>query len=318
MGLFEPLKRLPELFKIRKSLLQHYNQHPPDIFIGVDAPDFNLGIEKKLRKQGIKTVHYVSPTIWAWRASRIKTIQKAVDLMLTIFPFENKIYDAQGIPNHFIGHPFADEIPIEIDSVSAKKALHFTEKEKVVAVLPGSRDKELYYLAEKYIETMQWCFEKDKTLQFIIPLVSEKHEKTMQALLKGKNLPVKMVVNQTRLALSACDVALVTSGTATLEVMLHKKPMVVGYRMNPLTYQIAKRLVKVSYIAMANLLAEEKLAPEFIQGAVEPKTMGTTLLDLLNNSERRTKIINRYTELHRLMRKNASQTAAAVILKQLN
>ena len=304
MGLIEPLRHLPRLWRTRKAIIQHFIQNPPDVFIGVDAPDFNLAVEKKLRAAGIKTVHFVSPTLWAWRAGRIHTIRQAVDLMLCIFPFEKKIYDAAGVASCFVGHPFADEIPLEINVEKAKQLLDFEANDTLIAILPGSRDKELHYLASDYLETAQWCFEKQKDLKFVIPVVSEDHKKIilkcyqdLQSKIKNKNtiFPLKIIIGDARLAMAACDVALVTSGTATLEVMLHKKPMVVGYRMNPVGYQIAKRLVKLPYIAMANIVAEEKLAPEFIQSEVIPEKMGAILLKLLQSTVERQNIIQRYT-----------------------
>lgn len=345
MGLFQPILHLPELFRIRRQLVQHFTDHPPDVFIGVDAPDFNLGLECILRKKGIKTVHYVSPTVWAWRSGRLKTIKKAVDLMLTIFPFETKIYEAAKIPVCFVGHPFADEIPLENDCVTAKKALGFSIEDKVIAILPGSRNKEVEYLVEPYLRTAAWCFEKwyeknkrksfdenininlnindRKDLMFIMPVISEKHKMFIEALMDKlknenvlpKNFPLKIMVDNARLAMEACDTALVTSGTATMEVMLHKKPMVVGYKMNPITYQIAKYLVKLPYIAMANIIAEEALAPEFIQDKVDPEEMGKALLNFLSDkSDTAIKVIKRYGVLHQNMRRNASESAAEAIL----
>lgn len=352
MGLFQPILHLPELFRIRKQLVQHFMDHPPDVFIGIDAPDFNLGLECILRKKGIKTVHYVSPTVWAWRSGRLKTIKKAVDLMLTIFPFETKIYEAANIPVCFVGHPFADEIPLENDKDAAKKALGFSIEDKVIAILPGSRNKELEYLAEPYLRTAAWCFEKwheenkrksfdenininlnlnindRKDLKFIMPVISEKHKMFIEALIDKltlekvipKNFPLKIMVDNARLAMEACDTALVTSGTATMEVMLHKKPMVVGYKLNPITYQIAKYLVKLPYIAMANIIAEEALAPEFIQDKVDPEEMGKALLNFLSDqySDKDNKVTKRYRKLHENMRRNSSETAAEAILVLVN
>lgn len=317
MGLFEPLKRLPYLWWMRKSIISHFKNNPPDVFIGIDAPDFNLGVEEKLRALGIKTVHYVSPTVWAWRQGRLKTIKKAVDLMLSIFPFETKIYNENNIPVSFVGHPFADEIPLEIDAFSAKEQLGFSAFDTIVAVLPGSRDKELFYLGKPYLEVLKMCHTLRPDLKFVAPLVNQKH-RTLFSNLQQKyapGLPLKLLSNNTRLAISACNVALVTSGTATMEVMLHKKPMVVGYRMNPLTYQIAKRLVKIPYIAMANLLAEEKLAPEFIQEEFIIENVAAEILDLLNNQERRENIISTYVNIHQKMRKNSSKKAADAITR---
>lgn len=316
MGLFEPLKRLPYLCYIRYWIIKYFIKNPPDIFIGIDAPDFNLGVEKKLKAHGIKTVHYVSPTIWAWRKNRLKTIQQAVDLMLTIFPFETKIYQEHNIPAKFIGHPFADEISLEMDTASAKEKLGFSAKDTLIAVLPGSRDKELSNLAKPYIEVLKSCHRKRPNLKFAAAFVNQQHRSLFSNLQQqyAPGLPLKLLTQQARLLMQACDCALVTSGTATMEVMLHKKPMVVGYRMSPLGFQIAKRLVNLPYIAMSNLLAEEKLAPEFIQDDFQTEAVARELLDLLDNKTRRDHIIERYEKIHASMRKDASKSAASAVL----
>jgi len=319
MGLVEPLIRIPELFKIRRGLLKRFKANPPDVFIGIDAPDFNLGLERRLKERGIPTVHYVSPTVWAWRQGRIHTIRKSVDLMLTLFPFETKIYDTHKMSACFVGHPFADEIPIEIDTNSAKQALGFDPARPLVAVLPGSRDGELKRLSEPYLLAIKRCYQKRSYLQFVAPLVSEKHKEYLQELKKiiAPEVPLKLIVGNTRGALSACDVALVTSGTATLEVMLHKKPMVVAYSMHPLTYYIAKKLVKIPYIAQPNLLAEELLVPEYIQEKVKPYFLAESILQQLNASYDRDKLIKKFTDIHLSLRQNASETAANVIRELL-
>jgi lipid-A-disaccharide synthase len=316
MGFIDPIKRLPELLKIRHSLIKHFIQNPPDVFIGIDAPDFNLNIETKLRKAGIKTVHYVSPTIWAWRAGRIKTVKKAVDLMLTIFPFETEVYQKAEIPVCFVGHPFADEIPLEIDELKAKESLGYKPNDIIIAVLPGSRNKELHYLLQPYLETLKLCYKNRPELKFIMPVVSLQHKQLAEKmhLEIAKELPLKIILGNARLAMSAAKVALVTSGSATLEVLLHKKPMVVGYKMHPFTYHIAKHLVKVPYIAMANIIAQEKLAPEFIQDDVNPIDMAKSLLALLEplNSD---PIIAKYKILHEKLALSASHTAANAITR---
>jgi len=315
MGLIEPLRRIPELYRIRRSLVQHFLKDPPDVFIGVDAPDFNLGLERILRRHAIKIVHYVSPTVWAWRRNRIHTIKNSVHLMLTLFPFEHQFYESHHVPVCFTGHPFADEIPLEINTDVSKEALGFSKRQTVIAVMPGSRDNELRYLAEQFLLTAKQCYQQRKDLMFVVPLINEKHKALFQERQRSvaSEIPLKIVVGNARLVIAACDVALVASGTATLEVMLHKKPMVVAYRMHPLTYQIARYLVKVPYIALPNLLAEERLALEFIQDEVQPLNMSHAVLALLEPGPRTSHIIKRFHEIHQQLRLGASQTAAGAI-----
>lgn len=319
MGFIEPLKRLPQLFRMRKALVSHFIQNPPDIFIGVDAPEFNLGLEQKLKKAGIKTVHYVSPSVWAWRQNRIKTIKKSVDLMLTLFPFEAHFYENHRVPVQFVGHPFADQIPLTVETEAAKIKHGFSKDTPIIGLLPGSRTGELHYLAEPYLLAAQYCFEKNPRLQFVVPLVSEKHSAYFQALHKKltPHLPVKIMLGKAREVMSLSDVVLVTSGTATLETLLHKKPMVVAYRTHPITYYIAKKLVKVPYIALPNLLANERLVPEFIQDDVQPELLGKALLEQLSSKENNSYLLKRFTEIHTMLKQNASEEAAKAIINTM-
>lgn len=311
MGLIEPLARLPELFRIRSHLIRYFTKNPPDIFIGVDAPDFNLGLEKALKKQGIRTVHYVSPSVWAWRRGRIKTIKKAVDLMLTLFPFEAKFYEEHQVPVYFTGHPLADQISISPPSILPKSG------RGMIALLPGSRRNELRYLAETFLLTARLCYEKNPTLQFVMPLVSESHKAYVETLKKlvADEVPIQFLVGGSHLAIAAADVVLVTSGTATLEVMLHQKPMVVAYRMHALSYYIVRGLIKIPYIALPNLLAEEKLVPEYIQNAATPEALSAALLEYLDPefNDKRVALVDRFRELHQRLKQDASQRAAEII-----
>ncbi len=310
MGLIEPLGRLPELFRI-----QHFSDHPPDVFIGVDAPDFNLGLEQKLRARGIPTVHYVSPSVWAWRQGRVKKIKKAVDLMLTLFPFEAKFFEDHQVPVCFTGHPLADQIPMEINTIEAKETLGFDITKPVIALLPGSRNGEIKYLAEIFIRSAALCFEKQKDLQFVMPLVSEAHKATLDNLHQrlAPELPIKIMIGNAHLAMRAADTVLVTSGTATLEVMLHKKPMILVYRMHPVNFYIAKRVVKLSYIALPNLLAGEMIVPEFIQDNATPEKLSTALFNLLSPDFELATLVEKFKAIHLSLRKNASEVAAGAI-----
>lgn len=319
MGFVEPLFRLPELYKMRRALIHHFTQTRPNVFIGVDAPDFNLGLENILRARKIPTVHYVSPTVWAWRRNRIHHIRKSVDLMLALYPFEAKFYDEHQVRVCFTGHPFADQIPLQIDKNEAKILMGFSEQQTLVALLVGSRNSELNYLARTYILTAKECYKRHPEMIFIAPLVSETHRLQFESLCLelAPEVPIQTLLGQARSSMAACDVALVTSGTATLEVMLHKKPMVVAYRMNPITYQIAKRLIKVPYISQPNLLANEKLVPEFIQSAATPENLSNALLEALK-LKNHDYVLQRFTEIHHQLRRNASETAARAIADLLS
>jgi lipid-A-disaccharide synthase len=324
MGLVEPLARLPELWKMRRYLIQHFIHHnPPDIFIGIDAPDFNLGLERKLKEAGIPVVHYVSPSVWAWRQGRIHGIKKSVDLMLTLLPFEAKFYQQHQVPVCFTGHPLADQIPLEISTENARTQLNLlrgdpTKKgSSVIAILPGSRNSELKYLAEVFLQTAKLCFSKNPNLQFVAPLVSEAHKIRFSQLkqLIAPELPMQIRVGNARTAIAAADAVLVASGTATLEVMLHKKPMVVAYRMHPITYQIAKRLVKVPYVALPNLLAEAFVVPEFIQEKANPEQLSQAILDSIHPSFDKESLLKKFNELHLILKRNASDIAANAIVE---
>lgn len=328
IGLVEALRRIPELFWIRHQLIQHFFKNPPQLFIGIDAPEFNLGLELKLReklKAHSKTsiVQYVSPSVWAWRKGRVHTIKKAVDLMLVLFPFEAKFYEEQGIPVCFTGHPMADQVPLQIDTDSAKRVLGFSNSTRIIALLPGSRNKELGYMAGDFLRVAQWCYKKlgnPEDLAFVVPLVNDQHVQWFSNLHQAvaPELPIKIVLNDSRTALAACDVALVKSGTATLEVMFHKKPMVATYKMNPLTFQIARRLVKIPYLTLPNLLAEEQLFPEFLQDEVTPERVGPALLKGLEGGVEVSYLQTRFMELHQILRCGASQRAAKAIMDRVS
>ncbi len=321
MGLVEPLRRVPELYLLRHRLLKHFIQNPPDVFIGVDAPDFNLGLELKLKAHGIKTVHYVSPSVWAWRPKRIAKIKKAVDLMLTLFPFEAAFYQQHQVPVCFVGHPLADQIPLEIDQKAARQALNMPEHLKIIALLPGSRQKEIDYLAPCFIESAVDCFNRStateqQTLQFIVPLISEAHQKIVDTLCHrlAPQVPIRTLVSQTSTVLAAADAVLVASGTATLETMLYKKPMIVAYRMHPLTYAIARRLVKVPFIALPNLLANQALVPEYIQERATKAILGEALYGLLHNGEGKSALLAHFKSIHASLKQDASHKAAEAVL----
>ncbi|MCK5720623.1 MAG: lipid-A-disaccharide synthase [Thiomargarita sp.] len=317
MGLIEVLKHYPQLKKCRNNLRNHFLQQRPDIFIGIDAPDFNLGLELQLKTAGIKTVHYVSPSVWAWRQYRLNKIAAACDLMLTLFPFEAQYYQQHKIPVQFVGHPLADKFPITaIDKIIARKKLNLTIEDEWIALLPGSRQQEVEYLGPSFLRTAHWLLTKRPDLKFIVPLpklsLIDIFRQQMAKL--DYTLPLRIIEDNSYDVMSAADVILTASGTATLEAMLLKRPMVVAYRMSGLTYQIAKRLVKIPYFALPNLLAEEKLVPEFLQSEVTPENLGTACICWLDNLERTKSLTTSFTNLHQQLRLNANQQAANAVL----
>jgi lipid-A-disaccharide synthase len=318
MGLVEVLKVLPRLLAARRRLVEQLRALRPSVVIGVDAPDFNLGLERRLRDRGIKTVHLVSPTVWAWRPKRVKTIRKAVDLLLSIFPFEEPFLREHGVPVCYIGHPLADAFPLTVDQERARLALGLPANRPIVAVLPGSREGEMARNAESFIKTASWCHDRRPELLFVAPMTSQNLQLRFRALLAehAPSLPITIVDGNSHQVLASADCVLTASGTATLEGLLTKRPMVVGYRISPLTYQLVKRLklIKVPYAAMANLLVGRELAPEFLQHRCRPSLMGPALLELLDDSERREHIAAEYRRIHIELRRNAARSAAQAIV----
>ncbi|MCW8889328.1 MAG: lipid-A-disaccharide synthase [Sedimenticola sp.] len=318
MGLVEVLKHLPELLSIRKKLLQHFSNNPPDIFVGIDAPDFNLGLETALKRQHIPTVHYVSPTVWAWRPKRVKKIRAAVDLMLSIFPFEADFLKQHQIPVAYVGHPLADEIPLHSDRAAAREALSVADKPHVIALLPGSRVGEIKALGELFLNTALLLKQRYPDVHYLIPLVNQRTRDEFEKILNrvAPDLPVTLVDADARNAMLAADVVLTASGTATLEAMLLKRAMVVAYKLNALTYWIVRRfnLVKIPYVAMANLLAKEPLAPEFIQDAATPEALAEAMTQLIESPDRVRAIEQRYLQLHRTLQQDSSRKAAEAVL----
>jgi len=320
MGLVEPLCRLPELFRIRRNLYDYFIQHRPSVFIGIDSPDFNLGLELKLRQKGIPVIHYVSPSVWAWRQKRIFKIAKATDLVLTLFPFEADFYKKHNVPVEFVGHPLADLIPLQNDKFAARKKLQLDPDATIIAILPGSRRNEIKYLAERFLATAHLCWKKRPHIQFITSAVNEKRYQELQSIHQTQfpDLPLTFFQGCSHDVMEASDVILATSGTVTLEAMLYKRPMVIAYRMANLTYQLAKHLVKLKYIGLPNLLADEKLIPEFIQDAATPENMSAALLDYLDHPEKIATLEKKFLEIHQQLRCGANQRAARAVLELLS
>lgn len=319
VGLTEVLRHLGELLHIRRELTRSLLDWRPDVLIGVDAPDFNLGLERRLRRAGIPTVHLVSPTVWAWRAGRVRTIRRSVDLLLSIFPFEEEFLRQRGIPVRYIGHPLADEIPLQTDPVPARVRLGLPSQGPLLALLPGSRVSEMRLLAGPFLQTARWCLERRPGLHFAVPLVTPALRELFTAILQREapDLPITLVDRRGRNVIAAADCVLTASGTATMETLLIKRPMVVGYRMSPITYHLLRdlNLVKVPYAAMANLLVGRELAPEFIQDRCRADLMGPAVLGLLEDRDRVDEIRSVYHEIHGRLRRDAGREAAAAVLE---
>ncbi|PZP23622.1 lipid-A-disaccharide synthase [Pseudomonas kuykendallii] len=312
MGLVEVLGRLAELLARRRRLVATLIEQRPDVVIGIDAPDFNLGLELRLRRAGIRTVHYVSPSVWAWRQKRVFKIRDACDLMLTLFPFEARFYTEHQVPVHFVGHPLADAIPLEVDRGAARRALGLPLEAPVIALLPGSRGGEVGRLGGLFLDTAQRLLASRPDLRFVLPCASPERRAQLEQMLVGRDLPLSLLNGQSHEALGACDAVLIASGTATLEALLCKRPMVVAYKVAPLTYRILSRLVKSPYVSLPNLLAGRLLVPELLQDAATPEALAAELLPLLHGGEAQTES---FDAIHRTLRRDASAEAASAVLQ---
>ena len=311
MGLVEVLGRLPELLSRRRQLVKTLIEAKPDVFIGIDAPDFNLGLELKLRRAGIKTVHYVSPSVWAWRQKRVLQIREACDLMLCLFPFEAQFYDAFQVPVRFVGHPLADAIPVQADRAAAREALDLPQDCHVVALMPGSRGGEVSRLGSLFLDAAVRLRTLRPGVRFVLPCASPERRRQLEEMLVGRDLPLTLLNGRSHEALAACVAVLIASGTATLEALLYKRPMVVAYKVAALTYVILKRMVKSPYISLPNLLAERLLVPELIQDAATPESLAQLLAPLLEGGQVQTL---GFDVIHRALRRDASVQAADAVL----
>lgn len=319
MGLIEPLKRLSELLSIRKQIKQHCLDEKADLFIGIDSPDFNLNIERFTKEHGIKTVHYVSPSVWAWRQGRIKGIKKSVDLMLTLLPFEAEFYQQHEVPVKFVGHPLADDIQLETDTLAARKKLGVSETAKVLALMPGSRGSEVKLLANDFFQVAEAISKEQEDSVFLLPCANSDRRLQIEALLKQNNLSadIRLFDGLSHDVMAASDAVLLASGTTALEAMLLKKPMVVAYKMSPLSFFIISKMVKSQYVSLPNLLAGTKLVPEILQREVSVEALTKAVKPLLFEPDKAQQQISTFTELHKLIRKNASEEAASAVMELL-
>ena len=320
MGLVEVLSHLPAILKVKKQLIAHFEQNPPDIFVGIDAPDFNLRVEKALKARGIKTMHYVSPTVWAWREKRIHKIAKAANRVLGLFPFEQQVYNKYNVPYTFVGHTMADAIAIVPDQRASRDALGIDGNASVLAVLPGSRRGEVDTLLPVFLETIEAIHAKRSDIQFLIPAANEHRLAQIKAILleadnAEERLPIQVTQGTSRDAMIASDVILLASGTATLEAMLCKRPMVAAYKLAPLTYKIMQRLYKAPFFTLPNLLADEAIIPELLQEEVNAENMSNQLLNFFESDN--SALISRFTDLHHTLKCNADKTAAKAVVEEL-
>ena len=318
MGLVETFGRYPELIPLRWRLARQYRQQPPAIFIGVDAPEFNLDLEVKLHAAGIPTVHYVSPSLWAWRQYRIKKVRKAVDRMLVLFPFEKDFYAARGVDAVFVGHPAADHVQAE-DRLAARMRLQLPANATVVALLPGSRITELNYLAETMVQAGHWLSGRIRNPRFVVPLINATLRARFEQALDGKVNPdlFHLLDGDAHSAISASDAVLVASGTATLETLLLNRPMVITYKGHTLSWEIISRMLHVDHVGLPNLLAGRRLAPELLQYQARPEALGAEILALLESPQARQRQTDAYIEIARDLRSNADQNAARAVLDVL-
>lgn len=317
-GLIEPLAHVPRLIRLRKELVRRWRQSPPDVFVGIDSPDFNLGLEKRLRAAGIKTIHYVSPSIWAWRAGRMKTIKAAADKVLCLLPFEKKLYDDAGVDADFVGHPKADEAPVVADMASARNALGL-RADQVVAVLPGSRKGEISLLGETLVAAAAIVAAGRKSIQFVTPVATPALRKPIELIISAAGMQEQFVLlegDSQRVMMSA-DVVLLASGTAALESALLERPTVAAYRVGNLSYAIIRafNLIDLTYFTLPNLLTGEELIPEFIQTDIRVDAIAAAVNGLLDNPAQRQMISDRFAKLRSELALNTHQRAADAVIE---
>lgn len=317
-GYVEVLRHLPRLLKLRRDLLARFLALRPDVLVGVDAPDFNLGLEEKYRAAGGKVVHFISPSIWAWRAERIGQIRRAVDLMLLVFPFEQKIYDQAGIPARYVGHPLASMIPRVPDAAAARRRLGLPEAGRVVAALPGSRVDEVRFLGDVFLDALALLQQREPGLQFLVPAADAALHRTLQAMIGARPslaASVTLTTGRAHDCLEAADAVLVASGTAALEAALYKRPMVIAYRMPAFSAWLMRRKGRIPWAGLPNILAGESLVPELLQEACTPAALADALHLQLNDGALRQRLTTRFTAMHDELHRDTARLAADAILE---
>ena len=317
-GYFEALRKLFHLIKLRKNLLKKILDAKPDLFIGIDAPDFNFWIERQLKKKGIPVIHYVSPSIWAWRGSRLKKIKKSIDHMLTIFPFEKNIYSKANIQATFVGHPLAEMIPLHPNKKKAQDKLKIIKASKVIALLPGSRQGEVKWHAQLLIDSAIEISKRIRDVKFLVPLPTrETYEIFSKTLFKNTQaeLDIQLLIGHASIAINAADAVIVASGTATLETALYKKPMIVIYKMSTISWQILKRMRYLPYVSIPNILLNKFLVPELLQNDATPENITAKTIEILKDSSYRKHLLVQFTKIHFQLKQNTSDRLNKVILK---
>jgi lipid-A-disaccharide synthase len=317
IGLLETLRRYRELRGVRKRLIKRFIDDPPDLFVGVDAPDFNLSLELALHRAGIPTLHYASPQVWAWRRYRLPKIRRAVDMMLTLFPFEEAFFREHGVRARFVGHPLADRIPDDPGSGAARAELGLAADAEVVAILPGSRLSEVSLLADTMVRAASWLVQRRPAVRFVVPLVNDLVRERFEAAMAAcADCPeMQLLAGDARGAMTAADAVLLASGTATLEALLLKRPMVITYRLSPLSWWVASMVVKVPFAGLPNLLAGGPVVPEFLQDAATPENLGGALLDFLEDPGRAERLKEEFRRIHAKLRNQADERAADAALE---
>ena len=316
-GYIEVLKHYREISGIRSDLKRRLLADPPDIFIGVDAPDFNLALEKTLKRHNIPCIHYVSPSIWAWRGKRIHKIGAAISRLLALFPFEPPLYEKQGIPVTYVGHPLADMLPFDDERKSARELFSLSNEQPVFALLPGSRQSELQYMADTFIETSREIHKKLPNALFLAPMATRETRLLFETALyrcKANDLPIRMLFGHAHEAMMAADAVLVASGTATLEAALLKRPMAIVYKMAPLSYRLMRRMGYLPYVGLPNILAGKFVVPEFIQDDATPQNLAQALLNLYADKTSCTRIGKIFREIHLQLKQDSAEKAAAAVL----
>ncbi|HIE91229.1 MAG TPA: lipid-A-disaccharide synthase [Methylophilaceae bacterium] len=319
-GYFEVLKHLRGLLKLRKALLQQIIAEKPDVFIGVDAPDFNFWLERKLKKHGIPTIHYVSPSIWAWRGGRIHKIKRAVTHMLALFPFEPALYEKVDLPVTYVGHPLADELPLMPNKKAARELLKLRQSELIIAMLPGSRQSEVQQHAEFFVKTAELMTQHHPDAKFIVPLITRETRNIFdKALAKSKDssLKIDLLFSHAHDAMEAADFVVVASGTATLEAALLKKPMIITYRMPIISWWLLKAMRYIPYVGLPNVLANKYIVPELLQKNATPEKLNETMVAMLEDKKGLKDIKETFTDIHRTLKQNSAKKSAEVVLSYL-
>lgn len=313
---FEALAHYRELKAIQNQMVAHFSANPPDLFIGVDAPDFNLTIERKLKQQGIKAVHYVSPSVWAWRQYRVKKIARSVDMILTLFPFEAEFYKQHQVPVTFVGHPLADMIPLKVDQEATRQGLGIGAAETVVALLPGSRLSEVNRLTTLLLHSATLIERQYPAVRFVVPLASPKVRERFEQIYaeQGKNPELTLVDGRAREVMAAADVVVLASGTATLEALLVKRPMVVTYKLSAFGYLLVRLLLKSPYVSLPNVLAGREVVKELLQSAATAENIANETVKLLKDRASAAAISQRFDEIHQTLRRDANNCAATAVL----